>query len=266
MIHIDELVYPIGCGVTIPIVGNAQGEDYVIKTYNNLQGNKVLVNELVSYRIAKSLELPIPEAKLGIIDGQTNIDKNVTENKDFNIDCEGVCFCSKYLGAAQTISSSKMIKLCDNYKEIINKIILFDHLIYNKDRNKGNLLINSCNKHRELYIIDHSHTFNLQSIWTSSSLLRKMNENDYNDVFIMEDNKYLYSMFKELNCIDYLSIKNTVEDFKQKLSLDFFDKIIEDIPEMWENDKDELIALSEYLKYRFNHIDVYADIICNINY
>lgn len=266
MIHIDELSFPIGNGVTIPIVGNSQGKNYVIKTYNNLEGNRILINELICYRIAKQLALPIPDAYLGIVDEETNILQNVIDNEDFNQDCKGICFCSEYLENSQTISSSSMIKLCDNYKEIVNKIVLFDHLIYNKDRNKGNLLINSSNKHRFLHIIDHSHVFNLESIWTGNSLMQKINEEDFKDEFIMKNNKYIYSQFKELSVINMVSIAEEIRYFKSKLSDDFFTQVIDGIPEMWEDDKNELISLSKYLKYRFENIDYYANLICNINY
>jgi hypothetical protein len=266
LIHIDNLLYPIGNGVTVPILADSRGVNYVIKTYNNSQGNKILVNELLCYLIAKELELPIPNAKIGIIDNFTAIDNNVNDIVDFDNSCYGPCFCSQYLGNAFNVSSHKMLSLCDNYQKIICKIMLFDHLIYNKDRNKGNLLINSENKKREIYIIDHSHTFNLESIWSSASLEQKIDDKDFEDEWIMRNNGYLYGMFKSACKIDMILLKETVDFFKMKLSCDFFDKIIEEIPELWENNKSELIGVSKYLKYRLKNIDYYINLICNIDY
>lgn len=266
LIHIDRLLYPIGNGVTDPIIGDSNETNYVIKTYNNPQGNRVLVNELLCYLIAKELEMPIPDAKIGMIDKSTIIESNVKETGKFDENCYGPCFCSHYLKNALNISSYSMLTLCNEYERIICKIMLFDHLIYNKDRNRGNLLIQSSNKTRKIFIIDHSHTFNLESIWSAVSLEQKMNDEDFKDEYIMRNNGYLYEKFKKSCKIDVLLLRETVEFFKRKLSYEFFDKIIEEIPELWENNKSELNGVSKYLKYRLKNIDYYINLICNIDY
>ena len=52
--HIEELKYPLGNGSTNPIMGTINGLPYAIKTINNEQGNKTLVNELVAHMIIKN--------------------------------------------------------------------------------------------------------------------------------------------------------------------------------------------------------------------
>ncbi|MDU2282265.1 HipA family kinase [Clostridium paraputrificum] len=266
IIHIDELLFPIGNGITIPIHGTSNGLHYIVKTFNNVEGNKTLINELVCYLIAKKLSLPIPDAKLGIIDKNTKIDENVSELEDFSEDCFGLAFCSTYLNPVTTISSSKMLKLSSNYKWLLPKLMLFDHLVYNKDRNKGNLLISLSKNNNQLFIIDHSHTFNLEAIWNSIGLEQKMQEFDIYDDRIMLGNWYHYSKFKTVSNIDILTMKDTVNYFRENLSKDFFESLVDNIPEVWENDKEEIRALIKYLLYRFEHLDVFADIIANTNY
>ena len=94
IIHIDKLLYPMGNGATNPIRGIVNNKEYVIKTFNNVEGNKVLINELIGYRLAKQLDLPVPNALLGVIDENTYIDENVRDLEDFNEDCYGIAFCS----------------------------------------------------------------------------------------------------------------------------------------------------------------------------
>lgn len=266
VLHIDELKYPIGNGSTLPIIGVADNKPYVVKTFNNPEGNRVLINEIVSYKIIKKLELPIPKANICRIDENTLIDKNVTDREEFPTEYCGFGFCSEYIQKSATLSSSRMIKLSNNYRWIIPKIMIFDHIIYNKDRNRGNILITTNKEKKQLLVIDHSHTFNLECLWDSISLRQKIEENDYNDIDIMNSNKYLYSMFKDVVKMDIITMRENVEYFKKNLDDAFFKKSVEDIPNQWESNKKELEMLSDYLIYRFHHIDTYADIISSFKY
>ncbi|MFR0047252.1 MAG: HipA family kinase [Clostridium butyricum] len=264
--HIDKLLFPIGNGATGPIQGIIKGTDYVIKTFNNIQGNKTLVNELVCYLIAKELEFPIPNAKLGILDSDTQINKEVLEFEDFNPDCQGICFCSEFLRPVSIVNTSKLIQASNNYRWLLPKLMLFDHLIYNKDRNMGNILISLQKSNKLLYIIDHSHTFNLESIWNSTGLYEKISSKDYLDDYIMKNNSYHYSNFKKAMTIDAISIQESIDYFKEKLSINFFEHVIDNIPEMWENEKSELKALSDYLIYRMEHLCDFGNIITSTTY
>ncbi|NFI03715.1 hypothetical protein FC959_04705 [Clostridium botulinum] len=264
--HIDRLLFPMGNGATIPIQGVVNGKEYIIKTFNNVEGNKTLVNELVCYLIAKQLKLPIPNAILGIIDTETEIHQNVSSLEDFSDKCYGISFCSELIKPVTTINSSKMITLSSNYNWLIPKLMLFDHLIYNKDRNKGNLLISISKNNKQLYIIDHSHTFNLEALWNSTGLQQKIQDNDFLDTQIMDDNWYHYSKFKDALTIDSITMKENIQYFKDNLSIKFFNTIVDKVPLMWENNKDELLALSNYLIYRMEHIDDFANIILSTCY
>ncbi|MCB2354366.1 HipA family kinase [Clostridium estertheticum] len=264
--HIDELKFPMGNGCTKPIFAVSGNEYYVVKTFNNSEGNKTLINELVCYLIALKLDIKMPESGICLIDKYTIIGKNVSDMPEFNDRCYGLGFYSQYIDKNTIISSSKMLKMARNYKEIIPQIMLFDHIVYNKDRNRGNLLITANKNNRELILIDHTHTFNLQCIWNSHDLNQKIFDNDYKDTIIMEYNEFLYSKFKEVCKIDLYELQLQVNYFRERLSRDFFRSIIDKVPEEWESDKNELIALSEYLIYRFENIDQYISIIVSYNY
>ena len=93
-----------------------------------------------------------------------------------------------------------------------------------------------------------------------------MQEFDIYDDRIMLGNWYHYSKFKTVSNIDILTMKDTVNYFRENLSKDFFESLVDNIPEVWENDKEEIRALIKYLLYRFEHLDVFADIIANTNY
>lgn len=266
IIHIDELFCFIGNGATNPIHGMGDGTRYIVKTFNNPEGNKVLINELVAYFIAKQLKLPIPNATLGMIDNITKIDADIFKSDDFNESCYGLAFCSELLQPVTTISSFKMLSMSKNYTWLLPKLMLFDHLIYNKDRNKGNLLISLSKTDKNLYIIDHSHIFSMEALWNSIGLNQRIAENDFNDSTIMDDNWYQYSNFKKVLNIDIITMRDTIDYFKDHLSIDFFNNLIEKIPTVWENDKDELIALINYLIYRVEHLEEFANLIMNTQY
>ncbi|MGL5086033.1 MAG: HipA family kinase [Clostridium sp.] len=266
VIHIDELLCFIGNGATHPIHAIGNNTRYVVKTFNNPEGNKVLISELVSYYIAKQLNLPIPNAVLGTIDSNTIIDKGILESDDFNQNCYGLSFCSELLHPVTSISSSKMLTMSSNYKWLIPNLMLFDHLIYNKDRNKGNLLISLSKSNKSLYIIDHSHVFSMEALWNSFGFSQRINENDFNDMIIMQDNWYHYSNFKKVMNIDMLTMQETINHFKDNLNTAFFKSLIDKIPVMWENDKSELESLINYLIYRMEHLEEFASLIMNIQY
>lgn len=264
--HIKELKYPIGNGATNPIIGMISTGHCVVKTNNNIEGNKTLVNEYICYLLALQLELPVINSGLCYIDNDTIICQNVKDMEDFSEKCFGLGFYSEYMDGATVIGSEKMIKLTENYKWLIPKLMLFDHLIYNKDRNKGNLLIKLGKNNRKLLVIDHSHTFNLETLWDRIQLKSKIQEKDYLDEYIMEKNAYIYSRLKKSMELDLIIMQDTLDYFKSKLNEKIISDIINKVPEEWESNKEELLALKEYIIYRFSKLNHFADIILNYKY
>lgn len=265
-LHIDELLSPIGLGSTEPCIGLANGKQVIVKFLNNLQGNKILINELVCYEIAKILELTIPKAGLCIIDSNTKINPNVKELTEFSEECNGIGFYSEYKSNVTIVNSPAVIRLSSNYSWLLPRLVLFDHLIFNKDRNPGNLLISMNKSDKSLYVIDHTHTFNLQSLWTGYHLKQKISEDDFKSLEILESNAYLYKSFFACCNIDLISLKKEVDFFKKRLNKSIFDDIMNMIPIEWESNRSELNDLVDYLLYRLDHLDDFCYMISSFKY
>ncbi|MCM0648686.1 hypothetical protein NBE98_09895 [Clostridium swellfunianum] len=266
ILNIDSLDFVIGNGCTEPIVGTGGNNKVVVKPFNNIQGNKVLINELVCYLIAQQLHLTTPECGICKIDKFTKVDQSIYNLTDFGHNNNGLGFYSTYLPNVTVINNFKLIEFSQNYKWLIPSILLFDHLIYNSDRNKGNLLINTTKQSKKMYIIDHSHTFNKQCLWDSNQLSFCIKDNDIEDVTIMESNSYLYSMFKKVIKVDLVSMLEAKNLFLNRLNKEFFYNIVNNIPSEWESNTSENRALAEYLYYRFKNLDTLINIILSYQY
>lgn len=256
--HVDEVINEVGNGCTDPLYCTIDdGKRVIFKMYNNPEGNKVLVNEFVCLLIAKRLNLPTPDGGIAIIDENTNISCDI---KNINIQ-NGLGFYSERLdnvtpgleGQAKVIQ-----KFCVNHDDFI-PIILFDHLIYNGDRNNGNVLWNLKNK--KIYIIDNSHCFYLGSLWDSIQLERCINDNDFRHTTVMENNKYIYDIFINIYNLNKNNLYNTAERFKTLIDDRFLDKIFMDIPEQWNIRKTDLNMLQKYILYRRDNLKNMCDII-----
>lgn len=248
--HVDTIKSKIGIGSTEPLIGIVDGTECIIKTYNNNESNRVLINELVCYLLAKELELPIPDFGTCIIDKNTFIDKSV----NLTAENHGLGFFTRRINRAMQISGPAQLIKIPNFKDLLPKIIIFDHLVYNKDRHKGNLLLSISKSKKEIYLIDHSHVFNLETLWDSIQLQRCIKECDYKDTKILEYNSYLYGIFKEVMNITITELNNAYLYFASKINNSTFDKIMLNIPLEWDTTRNELNILSNYLNYRFANL------------
>lgn len=256
--HVKCVIGRIGNGCTEPLIAILEDDTHVIiKTFNNVQGNLSLVNEYVCYNIAKELNLTIPDAGLCIVDEYTSDDNNLLEQEMY-----GVGFYSTRVDRTTVISSPKMISLAENVGEMM-MMILFDHLIYNKDRNQGNLLLSFSKSKKLLHVIDHTHVFNLQCIWDKSQLQRCIDEKDFEDEDILVNNQYLYQMIYESISIQFEELIKLADNINEKLSKELFENVISKVPDEWCMNKDDLNKLVDYLVYRLDHIYDYCKLICN---
>lgn len=243
----------VGNGSTDPLfAGLEDGRvwDAVIKTKENPQGVLALANEIVAYKLAIAADIPMPVSGIAVIDSETDGQGLVTEAS------WGHCFYSERIDKAVIAIPSSLSSAYDPL--LFARIILFDHLIYNKDRNPGNLLITMRKGIKKLYVIDHTHVFKNQTIWDAECLRRGMRENDYRDTAIMELNGY--DGFTENARIDLDLLREAARVFETRYTSLVIGEAIEDIPSDWPVRSDDLCALKEYLEYRVHHIDE----ICNV--
>lgn len=258
---VNTILNRVGTGITDPLDGIIDDKRVIIKTINNDEGNKVLINELVCYNIAKALNLPIPDGGICIIDDSTKLEQNITLSSERY----GVGFYSNRLDKVTNITNSPL--LIKNYiinKEDFLKIILFDNLVYNKDRHKGNMLMDIGKQQgNKIHIIDHSHVFNIGSLWDRYQLARMMNENDYNSSEVMDYNKNIYDLLIQAIDFSYEALNQEVQNFKMLLNEQFLQNIINTIPEEWECDEIEKNMLLNYIIYRLKNIENISNVIYN---
>lgn len=200
------------------------------------------------------LDIPIPEAGIALIDDKTEC---LSDPPIFSTDNYGYCFFSKRINKVTVINPTIIPHIIN--KEEFYKVILFDHLVYNKDRNKGNLLVTVGNTPK-LYVIDHTHVFKNATIWDRYCFQQGIAANDFNDRDILEANMLLYSYFGECLIIDPQVLLQKSNDFKSKINQAILAQILSELPQDWEPPKEDINALTEYLLYRLEHLDD----ICNV--
>lgn len=247
LINIVEIKNKLGNGCTNPfVVWCDDGQTYIVKFPGNCQGKKSLVNEFIASNLCEYLELPIFNYNLIKVKLSDYNDK--TKNEIISL--EGTAFGTVYNDNALTVLNSNMIANASNKNDAI-KILLFDILIGNFDRNKGNLMIDSISK--KIFMIDHTHIFSLGTIWDEFQLPRlideefdisKLNQFNYNN--IIESIKFDETFYIELNKF-IKKVKN--------VNKEIINNIMENIPNDWDVSDKEKRLLVEYIYNRFNRVD-----------
>ncbi len=255
--HIRTVQHNIGNGITEPKFATTDDNiPVIVKTFNGPEGSLVLFNEYFCYRLAILLNIPMPISGVCLIDKNTEIFNDcVSENQ------LGLGFYSTYLNKSVTLVNP-IIKLMKN-KEDFFKVLLFDHIIFNTDRNPGNLLVQYYKNDISLKVIDHSHVFINQAIWDANCLTRAINDRDYFSTRILEDNLYLYSMFFHNMSVTNEALKKNALIFHDIVTESNLRNILLDIPQEWLPSQRDLDALVKYILYRVNHIEDICTTIIN---
>lgn len=260
---------PIECEVSVHFDPPNFTRRAFVKYPNNLQGNRILVNELVSGLLAIELQLPIAPFGLAILSDPIIHANSHILNEDteqlLHEEHAGVCFFSERLNKTSVLSGDMKLDILATPTEML-EIMMFDHLIYNKDRNAGNLLANLSKKHKGLYIIDHTHAFKNQCVWDQVSLSRQIRDKDYMDKDILEYNGHIYDKFIDTcaRCHGGLSLQkleNIAEKFQKSIDENKLSDILLQVPDTWELNEPDATALKDYIMYRVQHLDEIAKMI-----
>ena len=258
-LHVDSISGLMGNGCTDPLNAKLINGTYaVVKTFNNPYGNLVLFNEYVCYQICESLKIPIPPSGICIIDKDTKCRAGFKFDYDA---CSGLGFYSTRIDKT-TLLVPNVVRFISN-RECFYKIILFDHVVYNKDRNKGNVILSATKKDVRMFAIDHTHVFKNQSIWDAVCLKQGIKGNDYNDDIILKQNSEIYDMFRLPGGLDRDKLTDAAEVFKEIINRPFIQKVINSVPDEWKTDPVDAAALEEYLLYRMEHINDMSELILN---
>lgn len=148
--RISELCYNMNLGSTEPKFAILEdGTQAVVKLYNGPEGNLVLFNEYLCYRLAILLDIPMPRSGVCILDSSSVIqNEKLASNNNF-----GKAFFSEYMPKVTKLLPTIIGKMRN--KEDFVKILLFDHIVFNKDGNPGNLLVKFYKNDVSLKVIDH---------------------------------------------------------------------------------------------------------------
>lgn len=243
----------MGNGITEPKFATTDDNTIVVvKTLNGPEGSLVLFNEYFCYRLAILLNIPMPTSGICLIDEDTEIFNNcINENQ------LGLGFYSTYVNKSVTLVNT-IIKFMKNKEEFV-KVLLFDHIIFNTDRNPGNLLVQYYKNDINLKVIDHTHVFINQAIWDANCLSQAIKDRDYFSTRVLEDNSYIYSMFFQNMTVTTEILKNNALIFHDVITESNLRNIILDIPQEWLPSQRDLETLIKYILYRVEHIED----ICN---
>lgn len=255
--HLKIVQNNIGNGITEPKLASLDDDTLVVvKLFNGPEGSLVLFNEYFCYRLAILLGLDMPVSGICLLDSAT-----IIYNDCVLSDHMGYAFYSTYIKKA-VIPNEAIIGQIKN-KEDFYKLLLFDHIIFNKDRNPGNLLVQYYKKNIVFKVIDHSHVFVNEAIWDRNCLKMAREDQDYRSTHILENNEYMYSMFFHNLAIDKAHLECFKELFQKKVSADNMRRIIDDIPSEWMPKPDDVEELLIYLCYRVKHFDDICETIVN---
>ncbi|PNP88978.1 hypothetical protein BMT55_13990 [Listeria newyorkensis] len=247
-----SFVSKIKNGKTFPFKVHTANGEYIVKAVNEDFNFKGLINEFICYRLAKLLDLPIPDAALVEINGEF-IQDNQTLFEVVPRNC--IAFASKYTRGNPNITPPLLNGLLN--KDDIPGIIFFDQIIYNNDRaaNMGNLIISNS---RNLLIIDHSHVFKDGLIWSSNSL-HTLTNSPISLVDSFDGKNYAY-MQKYVNGH---SPFNKISESIEKLSQEDIDLCFSTIPNEWlqEVDGEEIDHLKVFLSHRLAEKDAIINLL-----
>lgn len=233
------------------------GTQIVVKLSHGPEGNLVLFNEYLCYRLAILVNIPMPYCGICVMDENTEIfDSAIASSNNY-----GYAFYSTFMPKTTKLLSS-VIGLMKN-KEVFIKVLLFDHIIFNRDRNEGNLLVQFYKDNVSLKVIDHTHVFINGAVWDSGCLRIAMKENDLLSTEVLEYNERLYNMFYRNMSITKESLEQAGSEFRSKINGDVIRHLIEECPQEWRPEKENENVLIEYLMYRINHFDVIVSAILN---
>jgi len=238
------------------------GNEAVVKYRHNREGSITLINELIANSLAKQIGIAAPSfgiCQLGL-EAQTNT----------NVEKQGFCLIDEHCGPSFYVDFARRVKpfspsACKKYNHAqLEKMILFDHIIYNKDRACRNILV-PIDRSGNVFPIDYSHVFKNECIWNRYTFLQGMAGDDYLDKNIIESNEEVYKAIFLSSCPCNDDFDQLSRDIPNQLTAVSIQSIISSLPPEWLEDagisSQDMLALRDYLLYRVAHVDQLAELI-----
>lgn len=250
-----ERVYPVG--VTEPLECVLEnGETVIVKYPRNRFGTQVLINEWIGACIADRLGVPIPRYGLCYL-SKENIEKAEIYGKIYDEIDErnvGISFYSVMFNNASPIQIEWL-------KEKKNKqlaiIVLYDYILNNCDRHKGNIL-RIIAEIDDVICIDNSHIIlDKGDNWKNPR--EYLDENKLLSIKYFEYNSELYSAL--LAGCNQNELYVMIDDIKKKIDGDFIRGIIDSMPIEWINSfgREYVETLLEVVRFRILKLDVVSE-------
>lgn len=259
---VKEVIKFIGNGITEPLLCKLEDERYVVfKRLKNIESSRVLANEYVSYHIAKILSLPIPNAGCAVIDSNTFISDQVLSEFNNGKELLGLGFYSELREKVTQLTTTAQLESVIN-KSDIPRIIAFDHLLRNEDRNPGNLLVDMKKGDKLITIIDHTHVFYIGPMWDKVQLERMRIERDVETNNIVIKNDVIYNVMIEHYGLNYEELIIICNDFRNSITNERIKEIIESIPNEWNISDEDKSELCRYICYRLDELPYMIKLLC----
>lgn len=161
----------------------------------------------------------------------------------------GTVFCSEFVDKSTSVPGYYVLTKVSNKYDAI-KILIFDVIIGNNDRNPGNLLINF--KNNSLIMIDHSHVFVYQALWDE----RNLSELIGGKIDLSKMSKFHFDNLSLcLNDVNYRPVISEYIQCIKNIDDDKIECIINSIPSDWVITKQEKECLKSFLLDRLHRIN-----------
>ncbi|MCI2886789.1 hypothetical protein FH114_06985 [Staphylococcus hominis] len=294
-IEVEAFLESIDKGVSAPslILGD-DGNNYILKKEGNF--NCSFINEVLSYKIAKFLDVPICESAIAHLDKDlVDFDRNIIFVHRFK---EGIYFASQeeknlinnYMENSLQLKEMGKPYLertwNDFFRKIHNKkdfakIIAFDLFIANFDRfdHLDNFLVTNENDKNKFIVIDHGHAFfgpnwdtNKIAFLNGYSTQENFLEKIISMYITLTPNASLGTIFKAiepnielepLDNNDFTDVVNKIESINKETILNMLDNI----PEEWYVDKESQIKYyTEFLLQHKSNIRIIIQQLANLQY
>lgn len=269
-IQVETFLQKLSEGMSGPsLVLCDDGKKYILKKEEEKQSfDSTFINEVVSYELAKYLEIPICECAVAKIDKElVDFDRDIVFVHQFR---EGMYFASqeepnvinnimenalelKEMGKPYIERTWNDFFRSVNNKEDFAKIIAFDLLICNYDRfnHLNNFLVSKEGSSNKIIAIDHGHAF-FGPTWNDNKIASldgyNRNFNFLNDIFLLylnvaKSTTNLGVIFKafesNINLVDvdkhdFINIIARIESINEGI----IEEIFESIPEEWFKDRE----------------------------
>lgn len=221
-VQVTRYVTPLREGGSLPAIAEADdGFLYALKFRGAGQGSKALIAELLGGEIARALGFRVPEIVYAELDeafGRTEPDEEI---QDLLRASTGLNLALHYLSGA--ITFDPVINKLD--EDLASRIVWLDCLLTNVDRTARNT--NMLMWHKELWLIDHGASLYFHHTWDNWA----------------EQAVKPFVQVKDHVLLPWASrLEDAESELKTKLTDSLIQRIVQQVPDAWLNDKEGVSA------------------------